>query len=333
MKPLARYASLNHFVELCAELDTDASAQLRMVGLSPAGLASPDQWIPATSIAKVLESAAAATGREDFGLRMAESRRLSNLGMVSLVIREEPDVRSALAMLVRYEHTYNESLRIRLLEREGIASIRVALDLGDPMPHRQALDLAVGVTARLLRDLIDESWRPVSVRFEYSAPVRTSTHRRNFGDAAVYDCAETELVLYSSDLDRPNKLADKLLQPHARQILDSLPDAGRASTTDRVRELIELLLPAGRCSIEQAAQSLGVDRRTVHRKLAEDGESFTTLLAAVRVRMAEQFIPNPRYSLIDVSLMLGFSTPGSFSRWFRTQFQQTPSQWRAENRR
>lgn len=333
MKPLARYASLTHYVELCEEFGIDSSQQLRRVGLSPSGLAIPDQWVPAAAIARLLDASAAAAGREDFGLRMAESRRLSNLGMLSLVIREEPDVRSALNVLIRYEHTYNEAMRIRLTEHDGVARIRLSLELGEPVPDRQPLDLAVGVTYRVLRDLIDDHWRPVTVCFEHSAPTNTSTHRRTFGDTAVYECAATEIVVYTSDLDRPNKLSDKLLQPHARRILDSLPDSGKATTADRVRELIELLLPAGRCSIEQVAQSLGVDRRTVHRRLAESGETFTTLVGAVRTQMAEHFIPNPRYSLIDVSVLLGFSTPGSFSRWFRGQFGQTPSEWRARHTR
>ena len=113
MKPLARYASLNRYVDLCRTVDVDAVALMRSVGLSPASLANPDQWVPAASIASLLERSAAESGHEDFGLLLAGLRRLSNLGPLSLVIREEPDVRSALDVLMRYEHTYNESLRIQ----------------------------------------------------------------------------------------------------------------------------------------------------------------------------------------------------------------------------
>jgi hypothetical protein len=43
-----------------------------------------------------VEISAAASGRDDFGLRLAGFRRLANLGPLALAIREEPDVRSAL---------------------------------------------------------------------------------------------------------------------------------------------------------------------------------------------------------------------------------------------
>ena len=94
MKPLARYAALNGYADLSRSLGTDPSELLRRCGLDPAGLALPDRWVPAVAVATLLERSAQASGQDDFGLRLAERRRFSNLGPLSLVIREEPDVRS-----------------------------------------------------------------------------------------------------------------------------------------------------------------------------------------------------------------------------------------------
>ena len=55
----------------------------------------------------------------------------------------------------------------------------------------------------------------------------------------------------------------------------------------RVRELIEVLLPTGHCSIVQVARSLGVGRRTVQRRRADSGETFSSLLNAVRAELAD----------------------------------------------
>ena len=92
---------------------------MRSVGLDPAGLAVQDRWIPAAAVARLLEISAVASGREDFGPRLAGFRRLGNLGPLALVIREEPDVRSVLEMLIRYEHAYNQAISIRLSEANG----------------------------------------------------------------------------------------------------------------------------------------------------------------------------------------------------------------------
>jgi AraC-like DNA-binding protein len=138
------------------------------------------------------------------------------------------------------------------------------------------------------------------------------------------------IVLYTADLDAPNAMSDPLLRTYARQYFEAIaaPTATDTATLDRVRELIEVLLPTGRCSVEQVARSLGVDRRTVHRRLAESGETFTSLLNATRAHLAEHFVANPRRSLTDVSDLLGFSEPSAFSRWFRTQFGCSAREWR-----
>lgn len=99
----------------------------------------------------------------------------------------------------------------------------------------------------------------------------------------------------------------------------------------RVRELIEVLLPTGHCSIVQVARSLGVDRRTVQRRLAGSGQTFSSLLNAVRAELAERLVPNPRRSLTEIAEALGFSEPSAFSRWFRGQFGCSPTEWRSQS--
>jgi AraC-like DNA-binding protein len=333
VKPLARYASLSSYVELSHSLGIDPGWLMKIVGLDPAGLALQDRWVPAATVAKLLELSAAASGQEDFGLRLAERRRFSNLGPISLVVREEPDVRSALGMLIRYEHIYNESLRIRLFEANGLATIRVNLELGEQMNARQATELAVGALHRILRGFLWARWQPLSVHFTHDAPADTRTHRHTFGPNVEFQHKFTGLVFYASDLAAPNAMSDPLLRPYAQQLLESIGAPRDATMLDRVRELIEVLLPTGRCSVEQVARSLGVNRRTVHRHLASSGETFSTVLDTARVELAKRFMANPCYSLTEIAELLGFSALSAFSRWFRGQFGCSPRECRSRTQR
>ncbi|MBC2641178.1 MULTISPECIES: AraC family transcriptional regulator [unclassified Rhodococcus (in: high G+C Gram-positive bacteria)] len=330
MKPLARYASLNGYVELCRSLDVDPVPLMRAVGLDPIGLGVQDRWIPAASIARLLDRTAVASGYADFGARLAERRQFSNLGPLSLVVREEPDVRSALRVLTRYEHTYNEALRTRMSESNGLVTLRVDLDVGEAVETRQSIELAVGVLYRLLRGFLGGGWKPLAVCFPHSPPADAATHRRLFGPALNFGHEFAGVVIESGDLDAVNKMSDPLLRPYTQQLLDSWEPSDDVTIVSRVRELIELLLPTGRCSVEQVARSLGVDRRTVHRRLAESGASFSTVLDATRVELAERMVANPRLSLTEIADMLSFSAPSNFSRWFSGRFGCSPSRWRAQ---
>jgi AraC-like DNA-binding protein len=130
------------------------------------------------------------------------------------------------------------------------------------------------------------------------------------------------------DLDAPNAMADAVLRGYARQFFGSIETGQRATTLDRVRELVELLLPTGRCSVEQVARSLGVDRRTVHRRLASEGQTFTSLVDAARRDLAERLVRGQSRPLTEVAEILGFSSHSNFTRWFRSRFDCSPSQWR-----
>ncbi|MEU6172361.1 AraC family transcriptional regulator [Streptantibioticus parmotrematis] len=328
MRLLVRNAVLTGYVELVRSLGGDLSALLESVGLGASDLAVPNAWIPVAAAADLIELTAAATGQDDFALRLAESRRLSVLGPVSLAAREEPDVRSALGVIMRHQHLHNEALRSRITEANGLATIELGLDLPTPR-RRQATELLVGAIHRYLQNLAGSSWRPVAVLLAHEAPTDATTHHRVLGPAVRFGQDFNGIVMYASDLDAPNQLSDPLLRPYARQYLEAIASPRPTADVDRVRDLIEALLPTGRCSLHQVAHAMGVDRKTIHRHLARSDETFSSLLNSIRTQLAQQYVGSHSRPLTQVAELLGFSAPSTFSRWFRDEFGTSPSAWRS----
>jgi AraC-like DNA-binding protein len=333
MEPLVRSAALTGYPELCHARAVDPYALLRQAGLDARVLTDQDRWIPARAVAQVLELSASACGCEDFGLRLADSRRLSNLGPVSLLMREEPDVRSVLEVLIRYERAYNEALRATLTETNDVATLSIALDLPGAQPTRQAVELAVGAYYHVLSEFLGRRLRPVRVCFSHAAPAHPETHHRLLGGEIEFNASFNGIVLVRRALKATIIGADPILRRYAQQYVDSLALAADLSETDRVRRIMEVLLPTGQCSADQVARSMGMDRRTIHRHLAKAGQTFSTLRNATRIDLSQQFMRNDQLSLAEVAELLGFASPGTFSRWFRDQYGASPSQWRNNHRR
>lgn len=327
-RPLARYAALSGYIELSDELGVDADDLFRQSGLDVAGLSQQDRWITADAVADVLEKTAAQSGRDNVGVLLAENRRLANLGPLGVVIRDEPSLRGALHTLMRYNHMYNEAVQTRLVENGETATIRVELHLGQARPARQSIELAVGSLFGILASLAGERWRPLAVRFGHAPPSEPSVHRRVFG-AVSFNNDFNGIVLRAGDLDVPNAMAEPLLLPYAQRLLAPPGQSVDATVVNHTRELIETLLPAGRCSIERVARGLGMSRRTLHRKLQRAGTTFTDLLDGSRVDLAQHLVGNRDNSLTDVAEMLMFSSPSNFSRWFRHHFGMSPREWRS----
>jgi AraC-like DNA-binding protein len=332
MRPSCRCATLDGYVGLARKSGLDPARLLAGAGLSVADLAVPDKWVPAAAVARVLERSAKESGLPDFGLRLSRLRRLATLGPLSVVLRQEPDLRSAMGLLTRYEHSYNEALRLRLEESGDLTTLRMWLEFGEPAPTRQALDLAMAALLAIVRELLGRQWEPLSVCFSAGAPTMLNTHWEVFGPRLHFRHAFTGLVFYTAELDAPNTTADPLLRPYTEQFLQALGGPRATTGADQVTHLVELLLPLGRCSTVQVARSLGVTQRTLHRHLAAEGTSFSAIVHRTREALAERYLAAERYSLTEVSELLGFTAPSAFSRWFRQQFGRSPSEWRSAAR-
>ena len=96
--------------------------------------------------------------------------------------------------------------------------------------------------------------------------------------------------------------------------------------------MVEVLLPTGRCSLVHVSRSLNIPPRTLRRHLAEEGETFSTIVHVTRARWAERYLANDAYSLTRIAQLLGFAAPSAFSVWFRGHFGITASEWRQRAR-
>ena len=84
-----------------------------------------------------------------------------------------------------------------------------------------------------------------------------------------------------------------------------------------VKEVIVILLRGGRADIRLMAEVTGMGPRTLQRRLARAGVSYTRLVAEARFDLAVRLLDDPRVKLIDVALELGYSDPAHFTRAFQ----------------
>ena len=329
MITLVRSAVLTNFFEVADNLGFNPGDALRRVGLSRAMLMDPEQRIPSDAAVALLEESARASGCQTVGLRMAESRQLSNFGAVSLLISHQPTLRDALITTIDYRHLLNESLALYIEDADQHVIVREELVTSGQA--RQATELAIGVLFRMCAALMGTRWKPISVNFSHSAPADLRLHQRVFSCRLEFDSEFNGFVCSAADLDAPNPSADPAMARYARQFIESMPLPHEHSIVMEVRRAVYLMLPMGRATSECISQGLGLSVRTMQRQLDTAGVSFTTLLNDVRKELAPRYMNNPRHSLHRVSELLGYSTQGSFTRWFDAQFGQTPSVWREQH--
>jgi AraC-like DNA-binding protein len=303
---------------------------MRTVGLQAKFLEDPEMLIPRDAARELLEITARATHTEDLALRLASQRKLSALGPISLVLREEPTPRDALDTLCRYLKLVNASLTIRVEDTEGVVVIREDLLPSPGLQMRQSVELAVGSMFHMLSELIGQDWQPLEVSFSHRPPKDVSAHRAFFRRNVKFNQEFNGLVCRASDLSKPRKFGDQVAAGFARKYLDAALTDRSESAQEACRQLILALLPGGTCTAAEVARHLHVGRRTLHRRLDAEGFSFLGLLDQVRSDLVTRHLRESDLPLGEVAELLGFSSPSSFSHWFHSRFGCSASQWRQQ---
>lgn len=326
--PVVRSASLNGYVDLAQAAGLDAHAMLRRAGLNMRSLADPETPVSTQGVRQLLQASAEASGWEDFGLQLAARRSFSNLGPISLVLKAEPSARAALDTLCRYLRLLNASLLTRLDEHDGLLQISEDI-LSEPGARlEQSMQLAVGVMHRILRELLGPTWQPLWVSFKQARPLKPERFERFFDTRVDFDAGFNGIVCRAADLARQLPSSQPELVAFARHQLDQALAQEQLGTLSTARQLIMALLPGGRCTAQQVAAHLGVDRRTLHRHLQRENSDFSQLLQAVRVEMARHQVGQSQRPLAEVAALLGFASASAFAYWFRQSFRCSARQWR-----
>ncbi len=329
MEHLSRSAALTGFADLARSVGLDPYRILDAAGVPRRTLDDADIRIPASAVGRILEASARQSGVEDFGLRLAEKRRLSNLGLAGLIAREQPSVRRAIEVLGQYIWMQNDALSLILEDADDLVILRTLIASPSGRRSRQSVELLVATTCRTLASFLGAGWRPQLVCFVHGAPGRHGAHRRVCGADVAFDQDFDGVVCLRRDLDAEIATADPVMARQlARYAEQAIRDRPR-QPEERVRELVLLLLPGGQATIERVAAHLGVDRRTVSRRLATRGERFSTILDSVRAELTATYLGGGERSLTAIADLLGFSALSAFSRWHVQRFGESPSARRA----
>lgn len=332
MSTLIRSASLTNFAEIAQQFHLDPQALLRQVNLPLKSLNEPDLKVETNAVVKLLELAAQLSNEPAFGLKMGESRRLSNLGMLGMLLRDEPTLGDVLNILVRHIRMHNEALIVAMDEVDDTVVIKVDLAVDPSSALRQSIELAMAVTYRTISFFMGSHWRPRMVCFSHPAPGARQMHRRIFGETIAFNQEFNGLLCNRSDLNQPNPSADPVMARYAHEVLKS-QSVSAPTFTSSVQQLILLLLPLGQCNAELIAQHLRCDRRTITRRLDQENTGFQILVTEHRRRMVRQLMQDKSRTLAQVSVLLGFSSPTSFSRWYKSQFGSVARDMRANGAR
>lgn len=172
--------------------------------------------------------------------------------------------------------------------------------------------------------------RPVGVSFPQPRPSFAHEHERFFQCPVQFDAGGLSLTWPLSMLNQLNQHPDAALvnqlEHHAQRMMSDLQ--AKDPLLHQIRHHILRSLHDGEPDFATVAQRMGVAERTLYRQLQERGIRFKAVLGQIRFDMARQYLGDQALSLMEITLLLGYSEQSTFTRAFRAWSGMTPQQFR-----
>jgi AraC-like DNA-binding protein len=320
-----RTAHLRSFVDFLEKSAGPADGCLGRAGVSRELIMHTEGLVAFQRALRFVELASDRIGTQHMGSYVGRENPISRLGSYGQRLDACVTVHDYLHTGVSSYPKVSNAISLRLEKvRDGVRLHHGSGFSPSLGTHQSDLNF-IEITVGKLREALGPFWAPRRVGLAYipSEPVPAdsllaSAGAPNKSRTAFIEIGSAELGALFPISRGPNDN-----RSHGTN-LSSLP-------TDFIglaRLQIETLLPIESIGIELLAQSLGVSVRSLQRRIASAGSSFSGLLEDVRFQLATSWLEDTPKSIAEIAFDLGYNYPANFTRAFRRRTGVPPNVYR-----
>ncbi|XVO90009.1 AraC-like transcriptional regulator QhpR [Pseudomonas palleroniana] len=303
----------------------DANSLLAEMGLPEEPL---DAQLSGAQFNALVELCAVRSDNPLFGLQFGLHQGTQSLGTLLYAMRSKANVGEALNLLTRYFPIHSDGALLSLERQAGSARLLYDVTDGTLVSVRQTVELAMGIAACLLRELLGHAWKPSALLLRHGAPPHRVAYRALLGIPPRFDSPVNAWVFDESLLAIPLGATDTRCQQLAQQHLDELACVTLQELPSYVQNRLRTELAHGPVTLRDMAEYMMISQRTLQRYLRAQGTQFQELLDDTRQAMAVRYLCDSSISLTQVASLLGYADLSTFSRAFTRWNGVSPQKWK-----
>jgi len=298
--------------------------------LDAKNVADPDARLPARVAVRLWQVLPELTKNPGLGLWLAERLADAPLTVASWFILSSPSVDAGLARAFEFQRLLHDRANAELVQGEHETTYVHRIGEAGFRAPSAAIEFGLAQLVHLVRRATGKPVVPSRVRLQHARPADVALHTRVFGPGIEFGASEDALSFDRAACELPVVSADpalgELVLAHARTLLARLSEV--ASWTARVESVLAKELPHVAPNIDSAASALAVAKRTLQRRLRDEGTSFEAVADAFRRTLAERYLKEQRLGVQETAFLLGYSEVSAFQRAFVRWTGLSPSRWR-----
>lgn len=303
-------------------------------GVSPKDLENPHLEMPASAIWPLSDNIAAVFG-EDWFLKLPvlwSSDIHSELGMA---MRVAPDLRTAIDIVTEFAHIRWPVVRLSRLEDPHTIVITVKLLIP---ANRQNWQLAMCIVAlafqTIVKSILSHGSETIRYQFEGEPPSYAERLATLFEGNASWGHSRAAIVVPKALCPQTSPVASDAPFTALLSALRKLAAAQGRPHSD-IAAKVSLTLDSmtrGRLDAVEVARKLGISKRTLERRLTDEGTSFRDLSNESYKKRLEHLLLDPRMTADAIAERLGYHDASSLLRASRRLYGVSLSQLRRQVR-
>ena len=300
---------------------------LREAGLTRQQIDDPGVRIDVQNQIRFLELVATAVKDDLLGFHLALKVDLRKMGALYYAQASSDTLEEALQRGVRYSSIVNEGLALSF---QGGRAVEINFEYVGVARHsdRHQIEFSMVTLVRTCRQLTKRHLAASRVSFTHRRSADISEFRTFFGCDVTFGAPVDRVVFSKSSREIP--LVDS--DPYLNEVLIKYCDqaiadrsAKRSSFRLSVENAIAILLPHGKAQAGQIARKLGVSRRTLARRLASEGLTFTGIMQSLKSDLAKRHLTDKTLSVSEVAWLLGYRDASAFTHAFKRWTGKAPT--------
>lgn len=324
------YDITQEFIAACNLLNVDAQEALRQAGLQHFLAGELELAMTPKQIIQVFSAIVMMYGQDDFHIKLADGFAKGAFGNAFLALQCSETLREGIHRAARFKELL-EPVQWTITESDELFSVQL---------QSQTPDFPFGGVSQIMSFL----WLVLSCR---NITAKRIVPARVYVTDPVMRQAEIERelgcpieVASQACIQFPAEVMDTRILSSSRYVVTGLDAAAtqtqRALETDKgfvsaVHSNVLELLPSGVVTADRVAKRLALSKRTLERRLAEQGSSFTEIVRDCRLRMADHYLRQTRLPIIEIGFLVGYREVNSFYRAFKAWHGQTPQEVRNQS--
>jgi len=303
---------------LAKERRVDVESLLGKAGLSQKQIDDPNIRVEVRKQIKFLNLVADAIGDDLLGFHLSQTFDLRKIGLLYYVLGSSNTLDEALRRAARYSSIVNEGIRLTLHEGRETSVVFEYVNVARRSDKHQ-IEFWVAGLIRAWRHMTNRNLTAEHVSFAHRRKV-TPELRTFFGSEIRFGAHVDQAKFSSSIRDVPIASAD----PHLNEILLQYAEEAlrqqrtrQSSFAHNVENAIAVLMPHGKAHTGEVARKLGMGPRTLARRLASEGLTFSHVLQSLRCDLAMRHLTDRDLSISKIAWLLGYQDVSAFTNAFR----------------